>query len=337
MSAEPASAADLDVVCIGNAIVDVLTQTDDATVDRLGMAKGSMTLIDAETAERLYAELGPGVETSGGSAGNTAAGLASLGANCAYIGKVRDDQLGEIFAHDIRAIGAEFTTAPATDEPPTARCLILITPDAQRTMNTFLGACAELGPDDIDDQLIGRAQITYLEGYLWDRDEAKQAFLKAARLAHAADRMTALTLSDSFCVDRHRDSFRDLISGHIDILFANEAEILSLYEVDNFDTALQRAREDCAIAALTRSEKGSVVISGEEVHVVDAEPVSRVVDTTGAGDQYAAGFLFGFTRGEDLATCARIGGVAAAEVISHVGPRPQVSLSGLVSARLNPR
>ena len=335
MSAEPASAADLDVVCIGNAIVDVLTQNDDATLTRLGMTKGSMSLVDAETAERLYQELGPGIETSGGSAGNTAAGLASLGAKCAYIGRVRDDQLGEIFTHDIRAIGAEYTTAPATDGPPTARCLILITPDAERTMNTFLGACADLGPEDIDDALIGRAKVTYLEGYLWDRDEAKQAFLKAARLAHAAGRMTALTLSDSFCVDRHRDSFRALIKDHIDILFANEAEILSLYEVDNFDTALQHAREDCAIAALTRSEKGSVVIAGDEVHVVDAEPVSRVIDTTGAGDQYAAGFLYGYTRGDDLAHCARIGGVAAAEVISHVGPRPQDSLAGLVAARLS--
>lgn len=337
MSAEPASAADLDVVCIGNAIVDVLTQTDDATLSRLGMTKGSMSLVDAEAAERLYNELGPGIETSGGSAGNTAAGLASLGAKCAYIGKVRDDRLGEIFAHDIQAVGVEYSTAPATAGPPTARCLILITPDAERTMNTYLGACADLGPDDIDEKLVGRAQVTYLEGYLWDRDAAKQAFLKAARLAHAAGRMTALTLSDSFCVDRHRDSFRELISGHIDILFANEAEILSLYDVDNFDEALQHAREDCAVAALTRSEKGSVVISGEEVHVVDADPVSPVIDTTGAGDQYAAGFLHGYTRGKELALCARVGGIAAAEVISHVGPRPQVNLSDLVEARLSAR
>lgn len=337
MSAEQASAADLDVVCIGNAIVDVLTQNDDATLARLGMTKGSMSLIDAETAERLYKELGSGIETSGGSAGNTAAGLASLGANCAYIGRVRDDQLGEIFAHDIRAVGAEYSTPPATAGPPTARCLILITPDAERTMSTFLGACADLGPDDIDGELIGRAKVTYLEGYLWDRDAAKQAFLKAARLAHAAGRMTALTLSDSFCVDRHRDSFRDLISNHIDILFANEAEILSLYEVDNFDAALQHAREDCAVAALTRSKRGSVIIAGDEVHVVDAEPVARVVDTTGAGDQFAAGFLFGYTRGDDLVLCGRVGGLAAAEVISHLGPRPQVSLSGLVEARLSAR
>lgn len=337
MNADPATAADLDVVCIGNAIVDVLTQTDDATLGRLGMTKGSMSLIDAETAEKLYEELGPGVETSGGSAGNTAAGLASLGAKCAYIGKVHDDQLGNIFAHDIGAVGAEYTTPMATDGPPTARCLILITPDAERTMNTYLGACADLGPDDIDEGLIGRAKVTYLEGYLWDRDEAKQAFLRAARLAHAAGRMTALTLSDSFCVDRHRDSFRELISGHIDILFANEAEILSLYETDNFDAALQFARQDCTIAALTRSEKGSVVISGDEVHVVDAEPVSRVLDTTGAGDQYAAGFLYGYTRGDDLASCARIGGIAAAEVIAHVGPRPQTSLAGLVAGRFNGR
>ncbi len=337
MSPKSAPVADFDVVCIGNAIVDVLTQNDDSTLARLGMTKGSMSLIDAEAAEQLYQELGPGIETSGGSAGNTAAGLASLGASCAYIGRVRDDQFGKIFTHDIRTIGVEFTTAPATSGPPTARCLILITPDAERTMNTFLGACADLGSDDIDDDLIGRAQVTYLEGYLWDRDAAKQAFLRAARLAHAAGRMTALTLSDSFCVDRHRDSFRDLIRGHIDILFANEAEILSLYEVDNFDAALQHAREDCAVAALTRSEKGSVIIAGDEVHVVDAERVIQVVDTTGAGDQFAAGFLFGYTRGRDLALCGRIGGLAAAEVISHVGPRPQVSLSGLVEARLSAR
>ncbi len=324
----------LDVVCVGNAIVDVLALTDDAVIEQHGMVKGTMALIDAEQAEALYAAMPQGVETSGGSAGNTAAGLASLGAQCAFIGKVRDDQLGDIFAHDIRAVGAEFATPAATDGPPTARCLILITPDAQRTMNTFLGASVNLGADDIDEDLIARAQVTYLEGYLWDRDAAKAAFQKAAELAHRHERMVALSLSDPFCVDRHRDSFRALISDHVDILFANEDEIMSLYEVENFDDALQHVRKDCRIAALTRSEKGAVVVSGDEVHVVDAEPVSAVVDTTGAGDQFAAGFLYGYTRGDDLATCARIGAITAAEVIDHVGPRPNVSLAELVAARL---
>lgn len=324
----------LDVVCVGNAIVDVLAQTADDVIEQHGMVKGTMALIDADQAEALYAAMPQGVETSGGSAGNTAAGLASLGANCAFIGKVRDDQLGDIFAHDIRAVGAEFNTPAATDGPPTARCLIMITPDAQRTMNTFLGASVNLDPDDIDGDLIARAQVTYLEGYLWDRDEAKAAFLKAAALAAVNKRLVSLSLSDPFCVDRHRDSFRKFIGEHVDVLFANEDEIMSLYEVTDFDAALQHVREDCRIAALTRSEKGSVVVSGDEVHVVDAAPVSQVVDTTGAGDQFAAGFLFGLTHGRDLATCAQIGAITAAEVIDHVGPRPLVSLAELVSARL---
>jgi sugar/nucleoside kinase (ribokinase family) len=325
------STTELDVVCVGNAIVDVLAQTDDATIERLGMAKGAMSLIDADQAEALYRQMAPGVETSGGSAGNTAAGLASFGSRVAYIGKVADDQLGGIFRHDIRSIGAVFDTAPAIDGPPTARCLIFITPDAERTMNTFLGACVNLGPDDIDGDLLARAKVTYLEGYLWDRDEAKQAFLKAAKLAHGARRRVSLTLSDAFCVDRHRDSFRDLINGHVDILFANEAELLSLYQTDSFDAALQHVRHDCAIAALTRSEKGSVIVDGDEVHVVDAVPVAKVVDTTGAGDQFAAGFLHGLTHGLSLYDCGRLGGIAAAEVIAHVGPRPEVSLKELAA------
>lgn len=325
----------LDVVCVGNAIVDVLAQTDDEMIERHGMVKGTMALIDADQAEALYAAMPQGVETSGGSAGNTAAGLASLGARCAFIGKVRDDQLGDIFAHDIRAIGAEFGTPAATDGPPTARCLIMITPDAQRTMNTFLGASVNLDSDDIDADMIARAQVTYLEGYLWDRDEAKAAFLKAAALAAANERLVSLSLSDPFCVDRHRDSFRTFIADHVDVLFANEDEIMSLYQVGNFDDALQHVRQDCRIAALTRSEKGAVVVSDEEVHVVDAAPVAKVVDTTGAGDQFAAGFLFGLTHGRDLASCARIGALAAAEVIGHVGPRPQVSLAELVAAQLD--
>jgi sugar/nucleoside kinase (ribokinase family) len=326
-----ASSPDLDVVCIGNAIVDVLAQTDDATIARLGMAKGAMSLIDAERAEALYRDMAPGIETSGGSAGNTAAGLASFGSRVAYIGKVADDQLGAIFRHDIRAIGAEFDTPPATGGPPTARCLIFITPDAERTMNTYLGACVNLGPGDIDGGLVARARITYLEGYLWDRDEAKAAFLKAAKLAHDAGRRVSLTLSDAFCVDRHRDSFRDLINGHVDLLFANESEILSLYQVDSFDEALQHVRHDCSVAVLTRSEKGSVIVDGDEVHIVDAAPVGKVVDTTGAGDQYAAGFLHGLTHQYSLFDCGRLGSLAAAEVIGHVGPRPQVNLKDLAA------
>lgn len=334
MTDTAAQAGELDVLCVGNSIVDVLTQTDDATLEQLGMVKGTMALIDADQAEKLYGQMSAAVETSGGSAGNTAAGLASLDAKCAFIGRVRDDQLGDIFTHDIRSIGVEYATPAATDGPPTARCLILITPDAQRTMNTFLGASVNLGPEDIDEDLVARAQVTYLEGYLWDRDEAKAAFLRAAGLAAAKNRMVSLSLSDPFCVDRHRDSFREFVTGHVDVLFANEDEIMSLYQVDNFDEALQHVRQDCRIAALTRSEKGSVVVSGEEVHVVDAEPVGAVVDTTGAGDQFAAGFLHGLTQGKDLVTCARIGGIAAAEVIAHVGPRPQVKLADLVAQKL---
>ena len=326
--------ADLDVVCIGNAIVDVLVQADDATVERLGLDKGIMTLIEANQAHDLYERMGPAIEASGGSASNTAAGIASLGGLSAYIGKVRNDQLGGIFTHDIRASGVHFDTTAATDGPPTARCLIFITPDAQRTMNTYLGACVNLGPQDIDPGLVERAKVTYMEGYLWDRPEAKQAFLKAAEIAHGAARQVSLTLSDPFCVERHRDSFRDLVRGHIDVLFANEEEITSFYQVGGFDDALQHVRADCAVAALTRSEKGSIIVAGDEIHVIDAEPVMRLADTTGAGDQYAAGFLYGLTHGHDLATAGRIAAIAAAEVIGHIGPRPLVPLGDLVAKTL---
>jgi len=329
-----ASGGALDVLCIGNAIVDVLAHASDADVTRLGLAKGTMTLIDAPTAERLYGAMGPAVEASGGSAGNTAAGLAALGARTAYIGKVRNDELGRIFTHDIRAIGCAFDSPPATAGAGTARCLIYVTPDAQRTMATYLGACADLGPDDVDAALVARAGITYLEGYLWDRDAAKAAFLKAAKAAHAAGKRVALSLSDPFCVDRHRDSFRDLVAGHVDILFANESEILSLYQVGSFDEALQRVRKDCQIAALTRSEKGSVAVSGDEVHVIDAERVGKVVDTTGAGDLFASGFLYGLARGAGLATCGRLGSICAAEAIAHMGPRPEADLKALAKPAL---
>ncbi len=324
----------LDVVGIGNAIVDVLSHADDGYLARHALAKGTMRLIDADEAARLYAEMGPAVECSGGSAANSMAGLASFGGRAAFVGKTCDDQLGAIFGHDLRAAGVEFETAAAADGPGTAQCLIFVTPDAQRTMNTYLGACAELGPKDIEPATIARAKVTYLEGYLWDPPMAKDAFRKAMHLAHEAGRKVALTLSDAFCVERWRGEFRDLVEREVDILFANEEEIKALYSVDDFDDALQAARGSCEIAALTRSEKGSLVLTDNEIHVMDCEPVAQVVDTTGAGDLFAAGFLFGLTRGEDLRTCGILGGVAAAEVISHFGARPERPLAELARARL---
>ncbi len=327
--------APLDVVGIGNAIVDVIAHADDAFLAAKELPKGAMTLIDAAQADALYAEMGPGIESSGGSAANTMAGIASLGGKGAFFGRVRDDQLGAVFAHDIRSIGVAYDTVPASEGASTARCLILITPDAQRTMNTYLGASVDLGPEDIDAATVTAAKVTYLEGYLWDPPRAKEAFVKAAELAHDAGRMVALSLSDPFCVDRHRAEFRDLVDGHIDVLFANEEEIKSLYEVEEFDEALQAVRGQCEIAALTRSEKGSVVVAGsEEVHVIDAEPIEHLVDTTGAGDLYAAGFLFGLTRGRDLAACGHLGGICAAEAIQHIGARPDVNLADLVAEKL---
>jgi sugar/nucleoside kinase (ribokinase family) len=322
-----------DVVGIGNAMVDVIAHADDAFLRTHDLVKGAMTLIDADRAEELYARIPPAVEVSGGSAGNTIAGLASLGGRAAYIGKVCDDQLGRVFRHDIRAAGVAFDVAAAS-VGSTGRCLIMVTPDAQRTMQTYLGAGSDLGPEDVDAQLIASARVTYLEGYLWDPPRAKEAFLKAARTAHDAGRRVSLTLSDPFCVERHREEFLDLVSAHVDVLFANEAEIMSLYQADSFDDALQHVRGHCEIAALTRSERGAVIVAGAEVHVVDAEPVEHVVDTTGAGDAYAAGFLHGLTRGMDVPACGRIAGIAAAEVISHFGARPEVSLADLVRERL---
>lgn len=324
----------LDVVGIGNAIVDVLAQASEAYVTEQELPKGSMTLIDMNRAESLYASMGPAVEVSGGSCANTMAGLASLGGRGGFIGKVRNDQLGGIFRHDIRATGIEFATPPATEGPPTARCLILVTPDAQRTMATYLGISVQLGPEEVDHELIRRARVLYLEGYLWDSPAAKQAFLEAAETARAAGAKVALSLSDPFCVDRHRESFRDLVRGHVDLLFANEAEIVSLYQADDFDAALQQVRGHCEVAALTRSEKGSVVLSGEEVHLIDAIRVGELLDTTGAGDLYAAGFLYGLTHGYGLAQAGKIAGVCAAEVIAHVGARPEVSLKELVKSKV---
>ncbi len=323
---------DLDVVGIGNAIVDVVAQADEAFLAAHGLVKGAMTLIDMERSEALYRAMGPGRETSGGSAANTLAGVASFGGRAGFIGKVAADQFGAVFRHDIRAVGVSFDTPPAASGTPTARCLIFVTPDAQRTMQTCLGACVELGPEDVDAGLVGRAGVVYLEGYLFDPPRAKQAFVKAAALAHQAGGKVSLTLSDSFCVDRHREAFQRLVREHVDILFANEAEIRALWQVDDFDAALQATRGTCEIAALTRSAKGSLILAGEEVHVIDAAPVARLVDTTGAGDLYAAGFLYGYTRGRPLAECGRLGSLAAAEVIGHYGARPETPLRELAAA-----
>lgn len=325
---------ELDVTGIGNAIVDVLSHADDAFIDEQKLAKGSMTLIDADRATQLYGQMASGVEVSGGSAANTLAGVASLGGKCAFIGKVADDQLGEVFRHDIRAAGTTFTTPPLSGGLPTARCLILVTPDAQRTMNTFLGACVELGPQDIDPELIRNSKVTYMEGYLWDPPKAKEAFRAAAKIAHEAGRKVALSLSDAFCVDRHRASFLELIEGHVDILFANESEICSLFETDDFEVAAQKIAGKVEVAAITRSEQGSVVLTKEGRTSVPAEKIEKLEDTTGAGDLYAAGFLYGYCREMSAEACARLGAIAAAEVIQHFGARPEVSLSTLIPADL---
>ncbi len=324
--------AHYDVLGIGNAIVDVIARAEDDFLLRHGMSKGSMTLIDEPRAEAIYAAMGPAVEISGGSAANTVAGVASLGARAAFIGKVKDDTLGHAFGHDIRAAGVTFATPAAKDGAATARCYILVTPDGERTMNTYLGAAQDLHPRDIDADLVSAAAITYLEGYLWDPENAKDAFRKAAEVAHAADRMVALTLSDAFCVDRWRRELLDLVrDGVVDLLFANESELKSLYQTGDFDTAVGAVREDAHLAVVTRSEKGCIVVSREESFAVPAFPVERVVDTTGAGDLFAAGVLAGVARGGDLASAARLGALAAAEVIQHLGARPERSLKELAA------
>jgi sugar/nucleoside kinase (ribokinase family) len=324
----------LDVVGIGNALVDVLSNESHEFVAAQGLTPGAMMLIDTDRAEQLYGAMGPAVEISGGSAANTLVGVASMGGSAAFVGRVADDQLGAVFGHDIRAAGVEFVAKPAAGGAPSGRCLIVVTPDAQRTMNTFLGASAQLGPADVDHELVARGQILYLEGYLWDEPDAKAAYRLAARTAHDAGNRVAFTLSDAFCVERHRAEFLHLVESEVDVLFANEAEITSLYEVDRFDDALQRVQHHCEIAALTRSEKGAVIVTRDEVHVVDAHPVPQVVDTTGAGDQFAAGFLYGLTHGYHLGTAARLGALAAAEVISHMGARPEISLATLAAPML---
>ncbi len=318
--------AEIDVLTIGNAIVDVIAKVDDAFVQRNGLVKGSMNLIDEARAEALYASMGPAIEISGGSAGNTAAGVASFGGKAAYFGKVKADQLGGIYAHDMRGQGVQFDSVAASHGPATARSFILVTPEGERTMNTYLGACVHLNAADVDEKIVSAAKVTYMEGYLWDRPEAKEAFKLAAKIARRAGKLTSITLSDSFCVERHRDSFLDLIKNDIDIVFANETEIKSLYLTQSFDGALQALRKDCGTAVVTRGAAGSVVVHGEDVLVVPAIATPRVVDVTGAGDLYAAGFLFGFTQGFGHARSAQLGSLAAAEIISHVGARPEVNL-----------
>jgi sugar/nucleoside kinase (ribokinase family) len=322
---------ELDVVGIGNALVDVLSHADEDEVTRQGLVKGTMHLVDEARARTLYEAMGPGVEMSGGSAANTVVGVASFGGSAHYVGKVRDDQLGEVFGHDLRATGVGYDTPRATSGPPTGRCLILVTPDAQRTMSTFLGASVRLGPADVDRRLVARGKILYLEGYLFDPPEAQEAFRAAAAIAHEAGRKVALTLSDPFCVERHRAAFLDLVEHHVDILFANELEICALYQVRDFDAALPHVRGHCELAALTRSAKGSVLVNGDRMHVIRAHPVEAVVDTTGAGDLYASGVLYGLAQGLDLPTCGRLGSLAAAEVIAHVGARPMVPLADLAA------
>ncbi|MCG6859072.1 MAG: adenosine kinase [Salaquimonas sp.] len=316
-----------DVLTIGNAIVDILAQSQEDFLVKEDIIKGAMNLIDGERAEHLYAAMGPAIEASGGSAANTAAGVASFGGRAAYFGKVSDDHLGGIFRHDIRAIGVHFETKPLAGDPPTARSMIFVTPDGERSMNTYLGACVELGPEDIEADVVAASAITYFEGYLWDPPRAKEAIRLAAGIAHENDRDFAMTLSDSFCVDRYRGEFLELMrSGTVDIVFSNESELHSLYETASFEAALEAFRADCAIGIVTRSEKGCVVVTRSETHAVPAHAIDALVDTTGAGDLFAAGFLFGLTSGRSLADCARIGALAAALVIQQIGPRPRENL-----------
>ena len=324
------ASARYDVLGIGNAIVDVLARTEDDFLVKQGMNKGGMALIDEGRAQSIYDAMGSTVEISGGSAANTIVGISSLGSRGAFVGKVKDDELGRAFSHDIRAAGVAFTTPAATSGPSTGRCYVLVTPDGERTMNTFLGAAQDLHPSDIDEGMVASSAIIYLEGYLWDPKNAKDAFLKAAKIAHQSERKVALSLSDAFCVDRWRDEFLQLMrSGTVDLIFANEAELQSLYQTSDFDSAVKALREDIDIAVVTRSEKGCLVIGPDGNEAVPAFPVEKVVDTTGAGDLFAAGFLSGLARGAEDRTCGRLGALAAGEVIQHLGARPEVSLKDL--------
>ncbi|MFL2488690.1 MAG: adenosine kinase [Parasynechococcus sp.] len=325
----------LDVVGIGNAIVDVLVQTEDAFLTQHSLQKGGMALIDEKQAEALYTASGPGLETSGGSVANTMVGIAQLGGRAGFIGRVKNDQLGGIFSHDIRAVGARFDTPAATTGATTARCLIYVTPDAERTMCTFLGASTQLEPDDLDLSMVSDTKVLYLEGYLWDSPAAKRAFIAAAEACRAANGQVALSLSDGFCVDRHRDSFLDLVNGHVDVLFANEVEIKSLYQTDDFDTALESVRGSCSVIAITRGSQGSVVMSGDQRWNIGIVGLGDLIDTTGAGDLYAGGFLHGYTQGESLERCGKLGAICAGQIVTQLGARPQVSLQDLVSTHLS--
>ena len=327
--------ASLDVVGIGNAIVDVLVQTQDSFLEQHGLAKGGMALIDEQQAETLYQSSGPGLETSGGSVANTMVGIAQLGGRTGFIGRVRDDQLGSIFSHDIRAVGARFDTPPATSGATTARCLIYVTPDAERTMCTFLGASTQLEPQDLDLSMVKETKVLYLEGYLWDSPAAKRAFIAAAEACREAGGQVALSLSDGFCVDRHRDSFLDLVNGHVDVLFANEAEIKSLYQTDDFDTALERVRGCCSVTAITRSGEGSVVLNGDQRWDIGIFSLGSLVDTTGAGDLYAGGFLHAYTQGESLERCGELGALCAGQIVTQLGARSQVCLKELRNQHLS--
>lgn len=324
------ASARFDVVGIGNALVDVIAHADDAFIHQESLAKGSMTLIDTERALHLYRALGSAVEMSGGSAANTVCGVASFGGRAAYIGKVSGDDLGEVFGHDLLAVGVHFSSGTPLEGIPTGRCIIVVTPDAQRTMNTYLGVSSYMEPLDVNEDVVAAGRVLYMEGYLFDRDDAKAAFRHAAQVAHRAGREVSLTLSDSFCVDRHRDDFRALVADEVDILFGNEDELMSLYELDTFEAAIAAVRRDSSLAVITRGESGAIIITRDEIVDVAAEPVRHVIDTTGAGDLFAAGFLFGYTNGFDLVTSGKLGALAASEVISHVGPRPLVELSDLV-------
>jgi len=322
-----------DVLTVGNAIVDIIARCDDQFLADNAITKAAMNLIDAERAELLYSRMGPAIEASGGSAGNTAAGIANFGGKAAYFGKVAKDQLGQIFSHDIRALGVHYQTQPLENFPPTARSMIFVTEDGERSMNTYLGACVELGPEDVEADVVAEAKVTYFEGYLWDPPRAKEAIRECARIAHENGREVSMTLSDSFCVGRYRDEFLELMrSGTVDIVFANRQEALSLYETEDFEEALTQIARDCKIAAVTMSEDGAVILRGSEHYHVDAIALDELVDTTGAGDLFASGFLYGYTQGRELKDCGKLGCLAAGTVIQQIGPRPDKSLSELAKA-----
>jgi sugar/nucleoside kinase (ribokinase family) len=322
--------AEFDVVGVGNALVDVIAHADDQFIHEYDLVKGSMTLIDTDRALYLYGALGTAVEMSGGSAANTMCGVASLGGKAAYVGKVSDDDLGQVFGHDLRAVGVQFRPGAPEGDTPTGRCIIVVTPDAERTMNTYLGVSSLLQPSDIHEATVANGRVLYMEGYLYDRPAAKEAFRHAAAVAHANGRQVSLTLSDSFCVDRHRDDFRALVADQVDILFGNEDELRALYQVETLDEATRLVRADCHLAVITMGKHGCAIVTKDGVVKAPAEPVDKVLDTTGAGDLFAAGFLFGYTRQRSLEECAKLGAIAAAEVISHVGPRPLVELKTLL-------